>query len=109
MTKERRKNDRQLCLVPVEGKQGSPFASTQTVNISRNGIGFISKKKIPIDKTIAVELDLPDQSGPALVLGKVKWVTPIPQSHFYRVGMLFTNDLSTGSKTHLKDYLKTHV
>jgi hypothetical protein len=109
MTRERRRGERQPCLVPVEGKQGSPFAQTQTVDISPSGIGFISKKKIPVAKTIAVELDLPDQVEPALVLGKVQWVTRIPESHYYRVGMLLTENLTAGSKTQLKEYLKAHT
>lgn len=108
MSRERRKNERQSCLVPVESKQGSPFANTQTVDISSRGIGFISKKKIPLAKTIAVELDFPDQSEPALVLGKIQWVSRIPETPYYRVGMLLTENLSAGSKTQLKDYLNAH-
>lgn len=109
MTRERRRNERQSCLVPVESKQGSPFAQTLTIDISRTGIGFISKKKIPVDKTIAVELDLPNQAESALVMGQIKWVSRIPESSFYRVGMLLTEDLSAGSKMQLKNYIKTHI
>ena len=105
---DRRRNERQICLVPVEGKQGSPFASTQTVDISKKGIGFISKKRIPLDKKIAVEIDLEGETEPALVMGQVKWVSRIPQSSYYRVGMLLTQDISTGSKTQLRDYLEKH-
>ena len=108
MTKERRKNERQPCLVPVESKQGSAFAKTQTIDISRGGIGLISKKKIPVDKTIAVELDFPGQLQSALVLGKIQWVSRIAESPYYRVGMLLKEDLSAGSKTQLKDYLDAH-
>ena len=108
MTKERRKNERKPCLVPVEGKQGSDFNSTQTVDISRNGIGFISKKKVPLDKKIAVELDLTAPSESALVVGQVKWVSHIPKSPYYRIGMSLVEDLFSGSKTQLKDYLSTH-
>jgi len=106
--RERRRSDRQLCLVPVEGKPGSPFAYTQTIDISKTGIGFISKKKIPLDKKIAVELDLADQEEPALVMGQVKWVSRIAHSQYYRIGMLLTDDLLTGSKSQLKDYLHKH-
>lgn len=105
---ERRRSERQTCLVPVEGKEGSPFASIQTIDISKRGIGFISKKKIPLDKKIAVELDLEGETDPALVMGQVKWVSRIPQSSYYRIGMLLTQDISTGSKTQLKDYLQKH-
>ena len=101
---ERRRSARKLCLVPVEGKAGSAFAQTQTIDISKSGIGFISKKKIPLNKKIAVELDLADQAQPALVMGQVKWVSRINRTHYYRIGMLLTDDLSTGSKTYLKDY-----
>ena len=105
---ERRRNERKSCLVPVESKQGSAFAQTQTVDISKSGLGFISKKKIPIDKKIAVELDFPSQIEPALVLGKVKWVSKISRTPFYRVGMVLVEDLSTGSKNKLKDYITAH-
>jgi hypothetical protein len=107
---ERRRNERQSCLVPVEGKQGSVFAQTQTVDISKSGIGFISKKKIPLDKKIAIELDFvtENESEPALVVGQVKWVSRIPKSPYYRIGMLLTEDLAIGSKSQLKEYIQRH-
>ena len=106
---DRRRSERQTCVVPVEGKQGSAFAQTQTVDISKTGIGFISKKRIPLDKKIAVELDLATQDESALVMAQVKWVSRVPKSPYYRVGMLLTEDLSLGSKTQLKDYLSKHT
>jgi len=103
---ERRKNARKSCLVPVEGKAGSTFAQTQTIDISKSGIGFISKHKIPVNKKIAIELDLADQSEPDLVMGQVKWVSRIDRTPYYRIGIVLTDDISTGSKTHLKHYLQ---
>lgn len=107
---DRRRNDRQPCLVPVEGKPGSVFSQTQTVDISKKGIGFISRRKIPLDKKIAIELDFitEPQSEPALVVGQVKWVSRLPKSPYYRVGMLLTEDLTSGSKTQLQEYLQKH-
>ena len=97
--RERRRNERQLCSVPVEGQRGSAFARVQTVDISRQGIGFLSKKKIPLNKKIAVELDLAAHADPVVVMGQVKWVSRIAQSSYYRIGMLLTDHLTAGSKT----------
>ena len=84
-----RKNKRQGCIVPVDGKQGSAFENIQAVDISRNGIGFVSDREIPLDEEIAVEIDMSENGEPVIVMGKVQWVHPIKDSDQYRVGMKF--------------------
>ena len=37
-----RSEARYNCFVPVEGKEGSEFDRTKTLDISRHGIGFLS-------------------------------------------------------------------
>ncbi len=101
---EKRKEERFECFVPVEGKEGTSFDSTQTIDISKNGIGFISSKSVPLDKKIAVELVLNPPSDPLVVLGQVKWVRQISDSENYRVGMWFSEVLS-GSSSRLVKYL----
>ena len=101
----RRGSGRQKCAVPVEGKKGTAFANLQTVDISHGGIGFLSAKALPLHKTIVVQLDLNPDGDPALVIGQIKWIHKLPDSEHYRVGMHFTDDLSSGSKGRLKKFL----
>ncbi len=105
--KDKRKNTRHGCLVPVEGKQGGPFEDTKTVDFSKNGLGFISHHKVPLNKEIAIQLDLSEEGAPALVVGRVRWINRIEHSENYRVGISFENILS-GSKSCLDHYFRSH-
>ena len=100
---ERRHSDRQKCLVPVEGK--SAFANTQTVDISRHGIGFISDQEIPLNENIVVEIALTPDTEPVLVRGIVKWVRKISDADQYRIGMTLAEVIS-GSQSRLNQYLR---
>lgn len=102
----KRKNERVSCLVPIEGKRGSLFDRTKTVNISQGGLGVVSQGRIPLNKEIAIELSLKEEEEPIVVLGKVRWVTSIAQSEFFRVGLSFENILR-GSRARLKEYFGT--
>jgi c-di-GMP-binding flagellar brake protein YcgR len=99
----KRKDKRVSCLVPVEGKQGF---DTKTVDFSKNGIGLISKTKIPLNKTIPVQLDFSADEEPVVALGKVRWVQLIPETHNYRIGLSFEGVVS-GSKSRLKQYFES--
>jgi len=101
---EHRKNHRLKCLVPIDGKTGSDFEQTQTFDISKGGIGFISKKPIPVDEKIAMEIELSPDDEPVIVVGRVLWVSQIPDSDEYRIGMQFGDVLLDGSKERLKKY-----
>ncbi len=103
--KNQRKNERFHCLVPVEGKRGSPFECTKTVDFSKGGFGLISSQKIPVNKEIAIQIDLSQKSEPALVVGRVKWVSRALDSGNYRIGISF-EDVLKGSKTRLDDYFR---
>ena len=102
---EKRKDWRITCLVPVDGKEGSAFDRTQTVDFSKKGLGLISRSKIPVDKEITVEINLGEDEDPVFVTAKVKWVKPIRETGRYRVGMYF-KDVLKGSKSHLNTYFK---
>ena len=104
-TKEQRKAKRYNCAVPVDGKQGSPFDHTRTVDISRNGIGFISDTALPLHQKIAVEIALSPDGEPVVVMGVVKWVRKLTDCDQYRIGMTFAQVLS-GSQTRLNQYLR---
>ena len=105
--KNKRKNKRYNCYVPVDGKEGS-FDHTQTVDISKNGIGFISDHQLPLNERIAVEIDLAPNTEPVVVLGTVKWVRKLSDSDQYRIGMTFSEVLS-GSKTEFSKYLRQEL
>lgn len=104
-SKEQRKAKRYNCAVPVDGKFGSAFDHTQTVDISRNGIGFISDSALPLNEKIAVEIALSPDGEPVVVMGVVKWVRKLTDSDQYRIGMTFSEVLS-GSQTRLNQYLR---
>jgi len=102
--KDKRKYKRYICLVPVEGKEGSSFDTSQTVDISRDGIGFISSRAIPLNEKIVVEIALTPANEPILVLGEIKWVRKLSDVDNYRIGMTFLEVLS-GSRLQLSKYL----
>ena len=87
----KRKFSRWDCAVPVDGKEGAPFTSAKTIDISRHGMGFISKHNVPVNEKIALELVLKAGAEPVLVIGQVKWVCKIPGSERYRVGLVFAD------------------
>lgn len=101
----KRNEARQECFVPVEGKQGSVFDDTQTVDISRHGIGFVSSHPHTINEKVAIEIQLKPDTEPVLVLGIVKWVRRISDSEQYRVGLNFQEVLS-GSQTRLNKHFR---
>lgn len=98
-----RKSERRVCLVPVDGKGGSVFDDTQTVDFSRGGLGFVSRHRIPVNKEIPIGIELNDNDEPVFVVGKVLWVRRILKSKQYRIGISFT-DIRRGSKSRLNQY-----
>lgn len=99
----KRKALRVNCTVPVEGKQGGIFDDTATVDISKGGMGFISRKQIPVNKKIAIEITLDQEEDPVLVVGRVRWVKYLTPNQLFRIGLKFINILS-GRKSRLSDY-----
>jgi len=92
------------CLVPVEGKEGSEFDRTKTLDISRHGIGLISSQSVGINQKIALEIVLKPNTEPVMVIGVVKWVRRLEVFDQYRIGMVFSEIIS-GSGTRLDKYL----
>ena len=99
-----RSEARHNCYVPVEGKEGSEFDQTKTLDISRHGIGFLSAHPIGINQKIALEIVLKPNTEPVMVIGVVKWVRKLEVSDQYRIGMVFSEIIS-GSSTRLDKYL----
>ena len=100
-----RKNERHACQVSVEGKAGSVFDQTQTIDFSKGGVGFVSRHRIPVSKEIPMELDLAMDGEPVLVIGRVQWVRRISNSKHYRIGVAFKNVMQ-GSKSRLNQYFR---
>lgn len=101
-----RSEARYNCFVPVEGKEGSEFCRTKTLDISRHGIGVLSAQPIEINQKIALEIVLKPNTEPVMVIGVVKWVQQIGKTDQYRVGLVFS-DVISGSPTRLDKYLSS--
>ena len=101
----KRSESRQGCFVPVEGKEGSAFEDTQTVDISPHGIGFVSPHPHEINEKVAIEIQLKPNTEPVLVLGVVKWVRKLSDSESWRIGLNFQEILS-GSQTRLDKHFR---
>lgn len=101
----KRKNERRNCAVPVDSREGSLFDKSKTIDISKGGLGFISKNVIPLHKEIPIEIDINEDSDPVFVVGKVEWVEPMADSSNFRVGISF-NQVLDGSKSRLIQYFR---
>ena len=93
-----RSETRYNCLVPIEGKEGSQFDQTRTLDISKHGIGLISSQQIGINQKIALEIVLKPNTDPVMVIGVVKWVRKIGTTDQYRVGLAFSEIISKYSE-----------
>lgn len=90
----KRRTARKTCLVPVDAKRGGVFDKTQTVDISRGGVGFVSRASVPVAEEIAVEIELSHLEAPVLVMGQVKWIQADRENDMYRFGIEFGKVLS---------------
>src|SRR5947209_6486979 len=99
----KRSENRRNCFVPVESKSDSTFDQTQTVDISRHGIGFISPHAHTINERIAIEIQLKPNTDPVLVIGTVKWVRKISDGEQYRIGLNY-DEIISGSQKRLDRY-----
>lgn len=103
-TTEHRKISRKSCFVPIDGKESSVFSDIHSVDISCGGLGFVSRSPVPLNKRIAVEVELGPGQDPVLMLGEVRWVKPVKYTENYRIGMKFIKVLFSGSRSRLTKY-----
>ncbi len=103
--RNKRKNARYFCAVPVDGKQGGPFELSKTVDFSQGGLGLISDHQISLNKEIAIQLDLSEEGQSALVVGKVRWVSQIAETNHFRIGIVF-KEILQGSRAYMRNYLR---
>ncbi|MBP9853369.1 MAG: PilZ domain-containing protein [Candidatus Omnitrophica bacterium] len=99
----KRKNKRLNCEVPVESKEGAIFDASSVVDISQGGLGFVSARRIPVNKRIPIEIDLKEDDDSVLVIGRVLYSKLISGSSNYRIGVTFEN-VMRGSKVRLQQY-----
>ena len=100
---DHRKNERKVCVVPVDGKKGSVFDHTQVIDFSKGGLGFVSEHRIPVNKEVPIEIEVTAEGDPIFVIGRVQWVRRIMNTKSYRIGVTF-KDILQGSKSRLNDY-----
>jgi hypothetical protein len=67
----------------ANGKEGA----AETVDISANGIGFVTKEDLLLETPLEIWLDIPDHHEPLRVLGKVVWSCDLGDNIHKRVGV----------------------
>jgi hypothetical protein len=90
-----RHDKRTGCYVPVDGKSGSEFEESCTIDISQGGLGLVSSRRVFVDDKITVALQLDSKKDPVLTVGQVRWVKKMPDSQGYRVGMQLLDERET--------------
>lgn len=103
---DHRRSERKACAVPVDGKRGGVFDRTQVIDFSKEGLGFVSRHRIPVNKEVPIEIEITAEGKPVFVIGRVQWVRRIMDSKNYRVGVSF-KDVLQGSKSRLREYFKS--
>ncbi len=102
---EKRTSPRYGCCVPLLDENKETLMNSQTVDISKSGVGFVSARFIPVDTKMMVEISLSRDGSPVLVQGKVKWVERFPNSSAYKIGMIFP-DISPQAQSRIEDFFK---
>jgi len=60
-------------------------------NISAGGILFYSEKKLPLNSTVEIKINIPPKPTPLHVVGKVVRVHPLKRIGGYEVGLEFVH------------------
>jgi c-di-GMP-binding flagellar brake protein YcgR len=105
---EKRQAPRLDCRVPIMCRRGSAFDRAQTLDISEGGVGLLTRKFIPVDTNLIMEIALSPNSAPVMVLGRVCWVQRFRSADNYRLGMNFT-DITADSRNRLTNYLNNLI
>ena len=102
---EKRIDARYECQVPLMDERKATLVHSQTIDISKSGVGFVSARFIPINTKMMIEISLVRDGEPVLVQGKVKWVEKAAESSTYRIGMTFP-DISDKAQSRIEGYFK---
>jgi len=101
----KRLNARYECRVPLMDEKKETLASSQTTDISKSGVGFVSACFIPANTKMMVEISLTRDGLPVLVQGRVKWVEKMQNSSSFRIGMAFP-EISLQSESRIENCFK---
>ena len=93
------------CVVPVESGRNTAFDGAQSIDFSRQGMGFVTHTPVDVNREIAVALDLDESNSPVLVKGRVLWVQSIAGTDQFRVGLVFEKTLDDG-ESRLNEYFE---
>jgi PilZ domain len=65
------------------GPESSPL-----LDLSRGGVRFLTSAKLPLDAPVTIEMTIPGEDTPLVVLGHVRWFAPHPDPIFkYQFGV----------------------
>jgi len=70
-------------LTPGQNKE----CKAETVDVSANGIGLVSKEKLSPRSSLEMWLDLPNSQTPFYTRGEVVWSRPFSEADKYRAGI----------------------
>ena len=70
-------------LDPTSGQEGE----AQTLDISANGLGFVTKGALSVRTPLEMWLDIPDNRAPLYTRGEVVWAQPLSGSTQQKVGV----------------------
>ena len=88
-------------LNPLNEKKGQ----AETVDISANGIGFVTGEDLPPQTPLEIWLDVPDHHEPLHLLGRVAWSTDADDHLSKRIGVQLEEQrlIGVGRVWHYKD------
>ena len=66
-------------------------------------MGFLSPASLPLNKRVALEIELNSAGESVLVFGKVKWVRQLTGSELFRYGVKFSR-LPMGTRSRISQY-----
>jgi len=71
-----------------KNKEGEAFCPLY--DLSRGGVRFFSKKEIPIDTHLELEIQIPGETVPLKMKGRVRWVAPYEgKNYYFQIGVQF--------------------
>lgn len=70
-------------LNPADGSEGE----AETIDVSANGLGLVTKKNLPSNTPLELWLSIPDNHLPLYTRGEVVWTQPTGDGEEQRVGV----------------------
>lgn len=67
--------------------KGNIQGEGQTLDVSANGVGFLTKENLPAKTSLEMWLDIPDHREPFYTRGEVVWSRGLPDTTEKRAGV----------------------